>query len=102
MSKEEQKEIKVFVKGKLIPLKDLEKEYPQISLSGTRGNVRVMDILTNAEKPLNKREIAKSAGLTEGYTRDILKKLIKKEYVLEFQLGGRVLYYLLTEKGLKL
>jgi predicted transcriptional regulator len=102
MSKEEQRDTKVFVKGQLVPLKDLEKQYPQISLSGTRGNIKVVDILIDAQKPLNRREIAKSAGMTEGYTRDILKRLIKKGYAIEFRLGGRALYYLLTEKGLKL
>ena len=42
------------------------------------------------------------ANLSEIYTRDILKSLIEKDYVLEFQLGGRTHYFLLTEKGLKL
>ena len=102
MSTEEKKETKVYVDGKLVPLKQLEKEYPEISLAGTPGNVRVMETLTKAEKPLNRKEIATRTKLSAIYTRDILKSLIKQEYVLEFQMGGRTLYYLLTEKGLKL
>ena len=103
MSKEEEKkETKVYVDGKLVPFKELEKAYPQISLAGTAGNVKILNTLIATEKPLDRREIAKRTGLSEGYCRDILKKLMKKEYVLEFRIGGRTLYYLLTERGLKL
>jgi predicted transcriptional regulator len=102
MSKEEQKEIMVYVKGKLVPLKDLEKEYPQISMGATPGKVRVIEVLAEAEKPLNKAEIAKKAGLSEVYTRYTLKELVKGKFAVEFQLGSRVLYYLLAEKGVKL
>ena len=102
MSAEEKKETLVYVKGKLVPLKELEKEYPAIILSSSSANVRVMETLTKAEKPLSRKEIATKAGLSEVYTRDVLKKFAEKEYVLEFQLGGRTRYFLLTEKGLKL
>lgn len=102
MSKEEEKETKVYVKGKLIPLKDLEKEYPEIRLSSSPANVRVVEVLTKTEKPLSRSEIAKSTNLSGGYTRDVLKRLVKHGYVLEFRLGGRTSYFLLTEKGLKL
>ena len=100
MSKEEEK---VYVEGKLIPVKELERKYPEISLAGTPGNIKVIETLTKAEKPLAKADIAKKTNISEGYTRDILKTLIKKKYVLEFRIGrARTLYYLLTEKGLRL
>jgi len=102
MSEEEKKETLVYVKGKLVPLKELEKEYPEISLSSSSANVRVIETLTKTEKPLNRSEIAKKTGLSEAYTRDVLKRLSRKDYVLEFRLGGRTRYFLLTEKGLKL
>ena len=102
MNGEEKKEVKVYVKGKLVPVKELEKEYPEISLASSSGNVRIMQILIGAEKPLSKEDIANKAGLSAGFTRTLLKKLTKNGYTLEFQLGGRVLYYLLTEKGLRL
>lgn len=102
MSVEEKKETLVYVKGKLVPLKELEKEYPSIVISSSSANVRVIETLTKAEKPLNRKEIANKANLSEIYTRDILKTLVGKDYVLEFQLGGRTHYFLLTEKGLRL
>jgi DNA-binding MarR family transcriptional regulator len=102
MGEEEKKETKVYVKGKLVPVKELEKVYPEISLANKPSNVRVIEVLTKAEKPLNRKDIADRTGLSGGYTRDVLKKLAKKGYVLEFQLGGRTLHFLLTEKGLKL
>lgn len=101
MSKTEEKETKVYVKGKLVPLKELEKDYPQLVLAGTAGNIRVFEILSQAEKPLNRKEIAERTGLSTGYARDILKRLVKEDCVLEFQIGGRTLYYLLTERGLE-
>ena len=102
MSKEEG-ETKVYVEGKLIPLKELERKYAEISLAGTPGNVKVIETLTKAEKPLTREDIAKKASMSAGYIRDILKSLLKKKYVLEFRIGStRTLYYLLTEKGLKL
>jgi predicted DNA-binding transcriptional regulator len=101
--KTEEKEIVVYVEGKLVPLKQLQKRYEDISLAGTPGNVKVMDVLVKAEKPLNKAEIAKRAGLSEAYVRDKLKVFLKGKYVLEFRMGKpRTFYYLLTEGGLKL
>lgn len=102
MAEEEKKETKVYVKGKLVPLKELKEEYPEMILAGKPSNVRVIETLTKAEKPLNRQDIAEKTGLSAGYARDILKTLVEKDYVLEFQIGGRTLYYLLTEKGLKL
>lgn len=102
MSEEEKKEIKVYVKGKLVSVKELEKEYPAISVISKPSNVRVIEALIKAEKPLNRNEMAKRTGLSTGYVRDVLKRLVKKGYVLEFQLGGRTLHFLLTEKGVKL
>ena len=103
MSKIEEKETMVYVKGKLTPLRQLEREYAEISIAGTRGNIKIIEVLTKAEKPLSKVDIANKANMSLGYTRDILKPLVKKKYVLEFRIGrARILYYLLTEKGLKL
>jgi len=100
---EEEKETKVYVGGNLIPLKQLEQKYAEISIAGTPGNIKVIEILTNAEKPLTREDIAKKANMSTGYSRDILKSLIKKEYVVEFRIGkARTLYFLLTEKGLEL
>ncbi|MDH5266205.1 MAG: hypothetical protein OEW62_00850 [Candidatus Bathyarchaeota archaeon] len=103
MSKEEEKETKVYVEGKLIPLRELEKEYAEISIAGTLGNVKVIGVLAKAEKPLDYTAIARRTNMSQGYSRSILKSLAKKKYVLEFRIGrARTLYYLLTEKGLKL
>jgi len=102
MSEKEKEEIKVYVNGKLMSLEDLTKEYPEITLSRSSGNTKVIETLTKTEKPLNRKDIAKRTGLSTAYARSILKKLVKEEYVLEVSFGSRVLYYLLTQKGLKL
>lgn len=102
MTERNKGEVKVYVKGKLIALKDLEKEYPQISLTGTPGRIRLIESLAKAEKPLTRKDIAERIGISSAHTRSLLKKLAKMSYVLEFHIGGRTLYYLLTEKGLEL
>jgi len=96
---EKESETKVIVGGKPITLEELKKKYSAITIAGTPGNVRVMDVLATTDKPLDRRDIANKTQMTSGYTRDILKKLMKQELVLEFRMGGRILYYLLTEKG---
>jgi len=102
MNGEESNEVKVYVKGKLVRVSELEKEYPQISLAGSSGSKRILQVLVSTDKPLSKEDIAKKASLSAGFTRTLLKRLTKNGYTMEFQLGGRVLYYLLTEKGLRL
>jgi len=94
-------EKKVYVKGKLIPFKELAKEYPQISLTGTPSRVKLIEILIKAERPLSRKEIANKIGISAAHTRYLLKLLIKPEYVLEFHMGSRTMYYLLTEKGIR-
>ena len=99
MSDKEISETKVLVSGKLVTLEELKQTYADIMVGGTPGNVRVMDTLATADRPLNRDNIAKKAKLTSGYTRSVLKRLIKKGLVMEFRMGGRILYYLLTESG---
>jgi predicted transcriptional regulator len=53
-------------------------------------------------RALSMEAIAEKIGLSKGFSRTLLKKLTKDGYVLQFQLGGRTLYFLLTEKGVKL
>jgi len=96
---EENKETKVLVGGELITFEQLKQKYADLMVSGTSGNVRVIDILATADRPLNRGDIAKNSKLTKGYARDVLKRLIEKGLVMEFRMGGRTLYYLLTEKG---
>lgn len=103
MSKIEGKEeTKVVVDGELVPLKDLEKRYAEIFMAAVPGNVRVVEALLKADKPLTRTDVAKKANMSTAYATDILKGLAKKGYVLEFRMSrGRHKYYLLTEKGLR-
>jgi len=99
MSKEETYKVKVFVGGKLVTLEELKQKYADMVISGIPGNIRVIETLAETDRPLNRHEIAKKVKMSPGYTRDILKHLLNKKLVVEFQMGGRVNYYLLTEKG---
>jgi len=99
---EEKAETKVVMDGKLVPLKDLEKRYAETIMAAVPGNVRVVEALLKADKPLTRIDVAKNASMSTAYATDILKKLAKKGYVLQFRMGGgRYKYYLLTEKGLR-
>jgi len=100
--KEEEKETKVFVGEKLVPLKDLEKQYAEITIAGVHGNVKVVQTLLKATKPLTRHDVAKQSLMSTGHSITILKQLAKRGYVIEFRMGsGRHKYYLLTEKGLR-
>jgi len=95
-----EEEVKVVIGGKLVSLKDLEKQYADISISGAPGNVKVMQVLTKTEKPLTRQDIAKQVKMTVGYVASLLKRLVKQEYVLELEIRKvRNKYYLMTEKG---
>jgi len=97
----EKQEIRVLVGGKLVTLEDLKKEYVEIAIAGTPGDMRLLEALAAADKPLTRHDIAKKAQLSSVYAIDILKRLMKNNLVLEFRMGrGRYLYYLLTEKGI--
>ena len=101
-TKEEKAETKVVVEGKLIPLKALEKRYAETIMAAVPGNVRIVEALLKADKPLTRHDVAKKANMSSAYATDILKRLAKKDYVLEFRMGrSRYKYYLLTEKGLR-
>lgn len=101
-TKEEKAETKVLVDGKLVPLKDLERRYDEVIIAAVPGNVRIAEALLKADKPLTRHDVAKKANMSTGYATDILKRLAKKDYVLEFRMGrARHKYYLLTEKGLR-
>lgn len=100
--REQEQETRVLVAGKLVPVKELEKQYPELTISGKRGNIKVLEVLLKTEKPLTRVDVGKEAKMSTGYATDIVKKMAKSGYVLEFQIGkGKLKYYLLTEKGAK-
>ena len=100
--REQEQETKVLVSGKLVPVRELEKQYPELTIAGKRGNIKVLEVLLKADKPLTREDVGKEAKMSVGYAIDILKKMVKSGYILEFQIGkGRHRYYLLTEKGVK-
>jgi len=99
---EEKAETKVLVNGKLVPLKDLERRYAEVIIAAVPGNVRIVEALLKADKPLTRHDVAKRANMSAAHATNILKSLTKKDYILEFRMGrSRHKYYLLTEKGLK-
>ena len=98
MSSEEKP--KVWVNGKMVTLEELQDKYKALSVAGTPSNLRIMNVLFNADKPLTRRDISKEIKLTTSYTTTLLKKLVEQELVLEFDMeGSNYKYYLLTEKG---
>ena len=75
---------KVLVDGKLVPIADLEKRYSEVIMAAVPGNVRIVHVLLKADKPLTRHDVAKKANMSVAYVIDVLKKLAKKGYVLEF------------------
>jgi len=71
-------------------------------MAAVAGNVRIVETLSKADKPLTRHDVAKRANMSVAHATNILKILAKKGYVLQFRMGrSRHKYYLLTEKGLE-
>ena len=94
---------KVWVNGKLVSLEELQEEYKSISVATAPTNIRIMEYLADAKKPLTRQDIAKHLKMTTGYTAGMLKKLVKNGFDLLFDMErSNYKYYLLTEKGFNL
>ncbi len=87
--------------GKHLSHKEFEKKYPEISLTNSSSTSKTIETLADERKPLNRKEIAERSGLSIPHTANLLKMLVKKGFVLEFQARGSY-YYALAEKGLRL
>jgi predicted transcriptional regulator len=93
---------KVWIDGKLITLDELQQKYKQISVAGPSSPSRIIEVLATAKNPLTRQDIADETKLTTGYTRTLLKKMVKQGLLIEFNMKrSNANYYLLTEKGIK-
>ena len=93
----------VWINGKLVTLEELQEQFKAISIAGVPSNLRIMEVLSKAKKPLTRQDVAKEVKMTTSYTTTLLKRLVKEELVLEFDMEkSNFKYYLLTEKGYNL
>jgi predicted transcriptional regulator len=81
--------------------KEFEKKYSEIGLTNSSSTKKTVETLADEIKPLSRKEIAERSGLSIPHTANLLKTLVKKGFVLEFQARGSY-YYALAEKGLRL
>jgi predicted transcriptional regulator len=87
--------------GKHLSHREFEKKYSEIGLTNSSSTTKTIETLADERKPLSRKEIAERSGLSIPKTANLLKMLVKKEFVLEFQARGSY-YYALAEKGLRL
>ena len=86
--------------NKPISQKEFEKKYSGISNSS--ASVRTMEALAKEGRPLGRKEIAEKSGLSNTCAAHVLRSLVDKGYVHEFQVRGNSFYYDLSDKGVKL
>lgn len=86
---------------KHISQKEFDKKYSEVSLANSSASVQAIKAMAIDRKPLNRKEIAEKASLSNTHTGHVLKSFLKMGYVLEFQVRD-TFYYALSEKGLKL
>jgi predicted transcriptional regulator len=86
---------------KPISREEFEKKYLGMSLVDSSAGVHAVETLAKSEKPLNRKEIAEASGSSNAHAATMLKSLVSKGYILEFQVRGAS-YYVLSQKGLKL
>ena len=90
----------VIIGGKRLTVSDVRKSFAELEFLTKGGAMKVVDVLLNAQEPLTREQIAKKAGLSTGYTVDILNKLTTYDYVVGFHIGKRkTIYYAATEIG---
>lgn len=86
---------------RLVSKKDLEKKYSEIGLTDSSSGLEAVKTLAEVGKPLSRKEISEKSGLSNTRLAEVLKPFVKKSYATEFEVRGS-LYYVLTEKGLRL
>lgn len=86
---------------KHISQKQFDKKYSEVNLANSSASVQAIKAMAMDRKPLNRKEIAEKASLSNTHTGNVLKSFLKMGYVLEFQVRDTC-YYALSEKGLKL
>jgi predicted transcriptional regulator len=86
---------------KPISRKQFEKRYSGMSLADSSIGAHAVEALAKSEKPLNRKEIAEASGSSNAHAANMLKSLVNRGYILEFQIRGAY-YYVLSQKGLRL
>lgn len=87
--------------GKPVSQEDLQKRYPEMGSVNSASGAATIGTLAEERKPLSRKEIAERSGLSVPNAANLLKFLVKKGFVMEFQARG-VYYYALAEKGVRL
>jgi DNA-binding transcriptional regulator GbsR (MarR family) len=92
--------IVVVIGGKKTTIAEVKKSYANLAFLSKTSAMNVVSVLHNSTEPLTREQIAKQAGISVGYTIEVLNNLIKFDYVANFHIGKRkLIYYALTEKG---
>jgi predicted transcriptional regulator len=90
----------VVIGGKKTTISEVKKSYANLEFLSKASAINVVNVLLTTKQPLTREQIAKQVNLSVGYTIDVLKNLIKYDYVANFHIGKRkLIYYALTEKG---
>jgi ribosomal protein S25 len=96
-----QKESKIVViGGKKLSIADVKKSFADLEFLTKIGAKKIIAVLLKTQEPLTREQIAQKAGLSTGYTIQVLNELKKYDYVVDFRIGKRkTIYYALTEQG---
>ncbi|MGD0643384.1 MAG: hypothetical protein ABSA75_00585 [Candidatus Bathyarchaeia archaeon] len=93
----------VVIGGKKTTIGEVQKSYATVSFLSKLSAMKVVQVLLTAKEPMTREQIAEQAKLSTGYTIDVLKSLIKYEYVVPFRIGSRkLIFYAMTEKGFEM
>lgn len=90
----------VVIGGKKITIGEVQKSYATVGFLSKHSAMKVVQVLLTAKEPLTREQIAEQAKLSVGYTIDVLKSLIKYDYIVPFRIANRkLIFYAMTEKG---
>lgn len=96
-----QKESKIVViGGKKLSIADVKKSFAELEFLTKAGSKKVIDVLLKTQEPLTRDQISQKAGLSVGYTVQVINEMEKYDYIVDFHIGKRkTIYYALTEQG---
>lgn len=96
---EKEENLKIVISEKVYTLEQAKKKFRYVTLSNNPNVGRILSVLSKADRPLRRTEIAERVDISRVYTIRLLNDMIDGGFVAEFRMGSRVYYYALTEKG---
>lgn len=95
-------DIIIVLDKKKIPLSEVKIKFADLGFLTLPSVKKIFSVLIKAQYPLKMVELVQTTGLSQFGVIKPMTDLVKYDYVARFHIvGGKLLFYALTEKGYK-